>query len=82
MMGYYAPTTLPANSFGWSDYDGDFRTVDTMPSGWSYAGTSASTTETSRYSIDGFTVQAVPEPSSMLMIGVGGVLFLTRRSRR
>ena len=48
----------------------NFQSI-TVPTGWSYSATSS-----------GVTVTAIPEPATMVLLGIGGIGVLIRRRRR
>ncbi len=66
-------TSLGAFNLPTDGAAGDFLAVSVIRDGAAGAGTSSSIT------IDTFTIDSVPEPSSLLLLGLGSFAFLARR---
>ncbi|MGC4013518.1 MAG: PEP-CTERM sorting domain-containing protein [Luteolibacter sp.] len=79
MMGIYTPDdSISIGEIPVVDADGNVRTLDPpAPT----TGDTGSVTQNSSYAIDGFSVVQVPEPSSLLLTGLGVGFAFTRRNR-
>lgn len=86
-LGLYDDDTWTISSTGLSTNLADSGSLDTGIFG--YAGFAAAATpylslqgvESGTITVDRITLTAIPEPSSALLLGVSGILFLARRKR-